>query len=244
MSALASKWYRSLYWPLLALSRMAQGRHEEAIIVERVDSGGRGVGHVLALLVLYIVGVLPAGDALLSRLGPAVGTEEGLPVLGHGENDIGALKRGLKRGDVVELGGHDLDALFGQVFFAAGESTLRVRPRTRKRGILQETLDHGAALVAGSADDADELLPVGHGCELEQGVSLHCCEPSGAVNRGRAGVLYRHVGGHPRRLQNTDQPRWELLSQGHASTTQPLTSGPSDRTNLRVIWLLRGRLQQ
>lgn len=94
-----------------ALAGIAQSRNEEAVVVQSVDHGGRGIGNVLALLILDIVGVLAAGDAKILCLCAAIWAEEGLPVLGDAEDDVGAGKRGLEALDVVEL---SLDHLCAQ----------------------------------------------------------------------------------------------------------------------------------
>lgn len=98
-----------------ALSSVAQRRDEEAVGVQGGHGSSGGVGDVLALTILDVVGMAAARDTQLLGLLATVRAEEGLPVVGDAEDDVGAAE-GFEEGcGVVEVGGNGLDALVGQL---------------------------------------------------------------------------------------------------------------------------------
>lgn len=145
-----------------AFAGVAQRGYEEAVFVESVDGRGRRIGDVFAMSVLDVVGMSAARHPQLRGLGAAVRAEEGFPVLGDAEDEVGTGKGGDESLDVVELGGHQLGSEGGQL-----ESSWRGRvPREApdlELGVLEEAASDRAALVAGGSDDHDEFLGGGFG---------------------------------------------------------------------------------
>lgn len=140
-----------------ALTRVAQRRGKEAVVVERVGHGRRRIGDVPPLPVLDVVRVLPTRDAQFPGPGPAVRPEERLPEVGHAEDDVGACERRLQGPDVVQVGPHHLGAercqLPGRRRRRVARQAAHVIPR-----VPEEAARHRPALVACRAHHYHQLL--------------------------------------------------------------------------------------
>ena len=96
--------------PATALPGVAQGRHQEALVLQRAHYLGRSIGNVLSLAILNVVGVSTAIPPERLGLGATVRPEEGFPVLGDAEDDIRSCKCGIETLWVIELSCHHLRA--------------------------------------------------------------------------------------------------------------------------------------
>src|SRR5687767_5154929 len=105
---------------LTAFTSMTQRGDQKAIVLKRIHCRGRSIGNVLAMAILNIIRELTTSDALLLSLLSTIRTHKRLPVLRDAEDEIGTLERGDQRRDIVEIGGHDLDALCDELLGSGG----------------------------------------------------------------------------------------------------------------------------